>query len=82
MGEALRRAIAEFKKERNNQKLKKRFFALNPDYTYLKGLLDAMAEDGQRLKFIIKHPNGLVLEICRDTPRPQKPKDPYVEEIR
>jgi poly-D-alanine transfer protein DltD len=81
MGKAIRVAIAAYKKYRYEENLKKRYFALSPDYNFLKSLLNAMAADSQRLKFVIKSPNGMVVEICRDEPKPQRLKDPYVEEV-
>jgi hypothetical protein len=81
MVKALRAAIDAYQKYRHEEKLKKRYFALGPDYNFLKSLLDAMAQDSQRLKFVIRHPNGLIVEICRDEPKLPRLKDPYVEEV-
>jgi hypothetical protein len=79
MVEALRQALKTFREFRKAEKAKQRFFRLNPDYDYLRNLLREMQKDPLRLKFILRMPNGMTLEICRDD-RPVNKRDPLIEE--
>jgi hypothetical protein len=79
MVEALRQALKTYQEFRKAEKAKQRFFHLNPDYDYLRNLLQEMPRNPLRLKFIIRMPNGMTLEICRDD-KPVNKRDPFIEE--
>ena len=82
MVKAFRAAVAAYKKSRHEEKEQSRLIRKDIDYTYLKKLLQSLAEDQQRLMIVVKLANGTQLEIRRETKPGVPQRDPYIEEIQ
>ena len=80
--EALRQAIAAYKKAKHEQKEKSRLISKDLDYLYLQKLLNSLAEDQQKLMIVVKLTNGTQIEIKRQVNPAGSQRDPYVETIQ
>jgi len=82
MGQALRAAIAAYKKSKHEAKEKSRLLRKDLDYNYIQKLLNAMAEDQQRIGIDIVLTNGTVIKFRKEGNNSYPLKDPYIEGLR
>ena len=80
--EAVKQAIATYKKVKHEEKERSRLIRKDLDYAYIKKLLTAMSEDQQRLMIVVKLANGTQIEIRRENKPASPMRDPYCQEIQ
>ena len=81
MGEALRVAIAAYKKEKHSQREKKRIIRKDIDYAYIEKLLNSLETDTQKIGIRIIQANGTIIEINKHQRKEAPLRDPYYENI-
>ena len=79
--EAVRAALAAYKKTKHEEKEKSRLLSKDIDYLYLQKMLNSLAEDHNKLMIVVKLANGTQIEIKRQENPIASQRDPYVERI-
>jgi len=81
MGQALRAAIAAFKKAKHEEKEKSRLLRTDLDYHYLQKMLNSLDENPNKLMISIRLKDGTVIELKRQETTHGARRDPYVQRI-
>jgi hypothetical protein len=81
MGQALREALATYKKIKHEQREKSRLVNKDLDYLYLQKIVNSLADDQNKIMITVKLSNGTQIEFKRQDNASAVLRDPYTETI-